>query len=150
MHFHNYHLSKISIRCFNIIYLCAFIILCTFTSCKKSNSSYVHFSDVDMVTTSMNNLPTIYVDGRLYTGELWSNDNRTMCMVVKDGQVETFILYHMNGKIANIQYGNGNGNNFDEFGNTLTEIELENKYPYLREATERILEQEIMPNIKLL
>ncbi|MBD5235912.1 MAG: hypothetical protein HDS61_05765 [Barnesiella sp.] len=71
-------------------------------------------------------------------------------MVVKDGQVETFILYHMNGKIANIQYGNGNGNNFDEFGNTLTEIELENKYPYLREATERILEQEIMPNIKLL
>ena len=130
------------------LHLYVLIMLCCLASCKKENSSRTHFPNAVFVTTTMNELPTVYVDGKLFTGELWSNDDRTMCMEVKDGQVETFTLYHMNGKVANIQYGNGNGNNFDEFGNTLSETELDNKYPYLRQATERILRQEIMPNIK--
>ena len=123
-------------------------VLCIISACKKNTPTHVHFTDAVMVASSMNELPPIYVDGKLYSGELWYNDNRTMGMEVKNGQVETFTLYHMNGKVANIQYGNGDGNNFDEFGNTLSETELDNRYPYLRQATERILKQEIMPNIK--
>ncbi len=130
------------------LHLYVLIILCCLTSCKKENASRTHFPNAVFVTTTMSELPTVYVDGKLFTGELWSNDDRTMCMEVKDGQVETFTLYHMNGKVANIQYGNGDGNNFDEFGNTLSETELDHKYPYLRQATERILKQEIMPNVK--
>lgn len=85
----------------------------------------------------MNDTPTILADGSPYTGVLWSNDERTMSIEVRNGVIETFTFYHMNGKIANIQYGS----NFDEEGYSLEEWELDNKYPYLRDATERIMKK---------
>ena len=130
------------------IYYFILFVLCFISACKKNTPTRIHFTDAVMVASTMDELPTIYLNGELYSGEIWSNDNRTICMEVRDGQVETFTLYHMNGKIANIQYGNGDGNNFDEYGNTLSETELDHSYPYLRQATDRILRQEIIPNVK--
>ena len=106
------------------IYYFILFVLCFISACKKNTPTRIHFTDAVMVASTMDELPTIYLNGELYSGEIWSNDNRTICMEVRDG------------------------NTCDEYGNTLSETELDHRYPYLRQATDRILRQEIIPNVK--
>ena len=49
-----------------------------------------------MVASTMDELPTIYLNGELYSGEIWSNDNRTICMEVRDGMAMVMVIILMN------------------------------------------------------
>lgn len=115
----------------------------------KSQNNQIYLSDATFkVENSIYNEPTIYVDKKIYTGILWSNDGRTMSLEVQNGKIEVFKVFHINGKIANIQYGpNSPSSSFDENGNMIEERELDEKYPHLRDATLRIIQKEILPQI---
>lgn len=43
---------------------------------------------------------TATVDGKPFTGEIWSDDNKTYCLETDKGVVTGFKLYHSNGTAA--------------------------------------------------
>lgn len=71
--------------------LLAFVgVLCLF-ACKagKTYVGEVEFTD-----------SLAYVDGHPYSGELWSDDTSSYCLMAEEGRVVSLTMYHDNGQVA--------------------------------------------------
>lgn len=41
-----------------------------------------------------------YVDGHLYSGELWSDDTVSYCLMAEEGRIVSLTMFHDNGMVA--------------------------------------------------
>lgn len=66
-------------------------VVLAFLSCGKNriNVSAVQFSE-----------EKVLVDGKPFTGEIWSDDGATYSLTADQGEVVSFTLYHINGQVA--------------------------------------------------
>ena len=63
---------------------------------NKTNVSAVQFSE-----------DKVLVDGKPFTGEVWSDDGVTYRIVAEKGEMVSFTLYHDNGNVAFSQASHG-------------------------------------------
>ncbi len=80
-----------------------------------------------------------------YNGELWSDDEKSMCFLCEKGFVKSMIMYHGNGNVAFTYEENRVPKCYDMNGNIITQKEFEEKY---EERFESIFEYEIEPHAK--
>ena len=74
-------------------------------------------------------------NGGVFTGEVWSDDNRTFCMRVANGKTTNMLSYHDNGRVA-IDHrldGTDEGANdvytfYDDMGNIINEDTFNARY----------------------
>lgn len=73
--------------------------------------------------------------GGVFTGELWSDDNRTFCITVENGKGKSISSFHDNGQLAILHMldGDDDGNNdtymfFDEDANVIEDEEFNARY----------------------
>ena len=72
--------------------------------------------------------------GGVFTGEVWSDDNRTFCIKVANGKNGDMLSFHENGKIAIYHKVVDNNEDhdvytyYDEFGNVIDENSFNAKY----------------------
>ena len=71
--------------------LLAFVAVLCLIGCKseKTYVSQVVFTD-----------SLAYVDGSLYSGELWSDDTTSYCIMAEEGRIVSLTMYHDNGQVA--------------------------------------------------
>lgn len=69
----------------------AFLAVLCLLACSagKTRVSEVEFTD-----------SLAYVDGNPYSGELWSDDTASYCLMAKDGNIVSLTMYHDNGQVA--------------------------------------------------
>lgn len=74
----------------------------------------------------------VYLDGKAFTGEAWSSDNKTIRLVCKNGIVQSLTAYHENGTKA-IESTSllGEGKCFDDVGNPIKIDDFMKSYPAL-------------------
>lgn len=66
------------------------VVLCLF-ACKPGRTAVSEVVFTDSLA---------YVDGHLYSGELWSDDTVSYCLVTEEGRVVSLTMYHDNGQVA--------------------------------------------------
>mgnify|MGYP007056203293 CR=1 FL=1 len=85
------------------------VAICSCSGDKKSNISEVVFAD-----------GTATVEGKPFTGEIWSDDNKTYCLETDNGVVTAFKIYHSNGTAAYVMASPADTlEAFDETGNSI-------------------------------
>lgn len=78
----------------------------------------------------------IYKGDALFSGTAWSNDGKTVKMIVRDGEIEEVYLYFNNNKLA-LKYVMENGNRkheyyYNKIGKSITKQEFKKEYSELR------------------
>lgn len=68
---------------------------------------------------------------KIFSGEIWSDDMKTFCMVVKNGVISDVKTFHENGQLAILNHtadGNDLHTYYDENGKEMTEDAFNAKY----------------------
>ena len=61
-------------------------------SCNSDTKATMSTVRIDKTCISM--------DGKPFSGEVWSDDNKTYCLQVENGSLVSYTLYHPNGQPA--------------------------------------------------
>lgn len=92
------------------------------TSCGKR----VHIEDVSFHDD------TVCYQGKPYTGEIWTDDDKTGCFRTEKGNLKSLVFYHHNGKQAismeTSPQGAPHTEIFDDEGNPIDMISFQTKY----------------------
>ncbi len=118
------------------------ILLCTFAlvSCDYK----VHLRECSFEERDANTL-FVFWNNKPYNGELWSDDESSMCLICEKGLVKSMIMYHVNGKTAaTIETTNPEPICFDINGNRISAEEFEKNYA---DKYMFIMEYELGPKI---
>lgn len=76
----------------------------------------------------------VYHNGKVFSGEAWSSDGRTLCVICSNGVIESVVAYHDNGKKAIETHTLlGEGTFYDCSGNTIEPEVFIERYPALAE-----------------
>ena len=106
------------------IAIVAFLCLIT-TACTKK----IHIKDIGFHSD------TVYYEGHPFTGEIWTSDDTTGCVVTEEGIMKSLTFYHSKGKHAIVMTLNGRGMPkslcYDEYGNAIDIISFERRYTKL-------------------
>ena len=114
------------------------LLICTMFTCFISCGfeGKKHMGDLDL--RIKDNEGFLYnKDGSVYTGTVWSSDEKTVKLEVTNGVITQTTLYHPNGNVA-ITGGAGNYTFYDENGSTITKHEFKEQYPQLKSQTDAI------------
>ena len=78
---------------------------------------------------------TVYYEGQPFTGEIWTSDNTTGCIVTEKGIMKSLTFYHSKGKHAIVMTLNGRGmpksQCYEEYGDAIDIISFERRYTKL-------------------
>ena len=105
---------------FSIIAIMAVIV--ALTGCEKKR----HVSEM----TYKDGGDYAYLDGKPYTGDVWSDDDKTACFTYSNGELTVMTAYHDNGQVActaGQQEGEGS-KFFDTDGNAMDETQFFKTY----------------------
>ena len=106
------------------IAIVAFLCLITTAGTKKIHAEDIGFHN-----------DTVYYDGQPFTGEIWTSDNTTGCIVTEKGIMKSLTFYHSKDKRAIVMTLNGRGmpksQCYDEYGNAIDIISFERRYTKL-------------------
>jgi hypothetical protein len=99
-----------------------FIAIIMATSCTKK----IHTNEVSFKSDS------VYYDNRPFTGEIWTEDDKTGCFDTDKGVLKSLKFYHENGKEAISMEIKNNGKAethvYDDKGNSTDIVSFQQKY----------------------
>lgn len=82
----------------------------------------------------------VYMDGKPYTGKVWSDDQQTWQLTAEEGQVTAFTLHHADGSTAfTMQSPADTLTAFDESGNTIPIDTFAIRYKQLAQQIPQLL-----------
>lgn len=108
---------------------------------EKANFSDINIKILDDAENGEDGI--ILKDGKPFTGEVWSQDNATICIKIEDGVAKEMSFYHMNGKIAVYQIPYKQYIYYDDEGNVISRDSFMDKYGYLSDKIQSIFNSEI-------
>lgn len=114
------------------LFLAGMMMLCVL-SCTKTK---VTMNDVSLEDT------LILMEGKPYTGEVWSSDTCTWCIQTVDGHISAFTLYHDNGTVAYTMESPADTlNAFNDAGSPISLDSFTVSYPELSDEIPELMKQ---------
>ena len=114
-------------------FLTAACVMLAFLSCGKDriNVSAVQFSE-----------EKVLVDGKPFTGEVWSDDGASYSLTADQGEVVAFTLYHNNGQVALSKASHSDSTLvYDEQGTPITVDTFATRYKELAAELPQLVKQ---------
>lgn len=101
--------------------LCLFLVI-SLAGCGKR----IHINEVSF------HGDTVYYQEKPYTGEIWTEDDKTGCFRTEEGNLRSLVFYHRNGKQAITmevsEQGAPHTEIFDDKGEPIDMISFQTKY----------------------
>jgi hypothetical protein len=108
-------------------------VMLAFLSCGKDriNVSAVQFSE-----------DKVLVEGKPFTGDIWSDDGATYTLTADQGEVVAFTLYHSNGQVALSKASHADSTLvYDEQGTPITIDTFATRYKELSALLTQLVKQ---------